>query len=353
MRLLPLAVLFVSLALLAVVAWAIASTPGDVIKQEASTIVLPSPESTEVALVTVFKGESAKEIGDNLEAEQVIQSGLLFRMMVTFMGVEDELVAGDYEFDRGLTTLEVIGRLRRGITLPLVVTVPEGLRAEEIGLLMEEKGIVSAVDFGKALATGSYDFDFLAQRPSGMGLEGYLFPATYSFSRRATAQDVVEAMLAAFKKQVADPLSTEIAASGLTLHEVLTLASIVEREAKLPEERPLIASVFLNRLSLGLPLQADPTVQYAVASDPDSIRRYGYWKRALTEEDLQVDSLYNTYRFSGLPPGPIANPGVDSIRAVLRPARTNYLFFVAKDDGSHAFAETLEEHQRNVDQYQH
>jgi UPF0755 protein len=352
MRLLPLAVLFVSLALLAVVAWAIASTPGAVLNQEPALIVRPTPRSTEVALVTVFEGESAKEIGDNLETEEVIQSEPLFRIMVTLMGIEDELVAGDYEFDRGLTTLEVIGRIRWGITLPLVVTVPEGLRAEEIGLLMEEKGVVSGEDFGRALATGEYDFDFLAQRPTGLGLEGYLFPATYGFSRRATARGVVEEMLAAFEEQVADELDTEIAASGLTLHEALTLASVVEREAVLPEERPVIASVFLNRLSLGLPLQADPTVQYAVGSDRESVRRYGYWKRALTEEDLQVESLYNTYRVNGLPPGPIANPGVDSVRAVVRPTRTNYLFFVAKDDGSHVFAETLEEHQRNVDLYQ-
>ena len=352
MRLLPLAVLFISLAVLAVIAWAIASTPAAVLNQEVPPIARPSPESTEIALVTVLEGESAKDIGENLEKEEVIQSGPLFRIMVTLIGIEGELVAGEYEFDRGLTTLEVIGRIRRGITLPLVVTIPEGLRAEEIGLLLEEKGVVSAEDFGEALATGEYDFDFLAQRPSGLGLEGYLFPATYGFSRSATAQGVVEDMLAAFEEQVADALQRDIAASGLTLHEALTLASIVEREAALPEERPVIASVFLNRLSLGLPLQADPTVQYAVGSDPESVRRYGYWKRSLTEEDLQVNSLYNTYRVNGLPPGPIANPGVDSMRAVVRPTRTNYLFFVAKDDGSHVFAETLEEHQRNVDRYQ-
>jgi len=352
MRLLPLAVLFVSLATLAVVVWAIASTPGSVLNDEPSPVVRPTPRSTEVALVAVLEGEGAKDIGESLEKEGVIQSASLFRIMVSLMGIEDELVAGDYEFDRGLTTLEVIGRIRNGITLPLVITIPEGLRAEEIGLLLEEKGIVSAEDFGEALATSDYDFDFLAQRPPGQGLEGYLFPATYGFSRNVTAEAVVEQMLAAFEKQVADPLDSQIAASRLTLHEALTLASIVEREAALPEERPIIASVFLNRLSIGLPLQADPTVQYAVANDPESVRLYGYWKTALTEADLEVNSIYNTYLVTGLPPGPIANPGVDSIRAVLRPSRTNYLFFVAKDDGSHVFAETLEEHQHNVDLYQ-
>ncbi|HWQ28370.1 MAG TPA: endolytic transglycosylase MltG, partial [Dehalococcoidia bacterium] len=138
----------------------------------------------------------------------------------------------------------------------------------------------------------------------------------------------------------------------LTPWQVVTLASIVEREARVPEERPLIASVFLNRLRLGIPLQADPTVQYALANDPANVEAFGYWKSELTVDDLRLDSPYNTYVYVGLPPGPICNPGLDAIRAVLRPAQTNYLFFVAKPDGSHAFAETLEEHERNVAQYQ-
>ena len=133
---------------------------------------------------------------------------------------------------------------------------------------------------------------------------------------------------------------------------MITLASIVEREAVKPEERPLIASVFFNRLKVGMPLQADPTVQFALANDPLNVEKYGYWKKDLSLADLDVDSPYNTYKNMGLPPGPIACPGLDSIRAVLRPAQTNYLFFVAKDDGSHVFAETLEEHLRNVQLYQ-
>jgi len=133
---------------------------------------------------------------------------------------------------------------------------------------------------------------------------------------------------------------------------VVTLASIVEREAVEPSERPIIASVFLNRLRAGIALQADPTVQYAVGQNNPSVAKYGYWKKDLTLDDLQVDSPYNTYVHPGLPPGPIANPGLASINAVVRPASTNYLYFVAKNDGTHVFAETLEEHLRNVEQYQ-
>jgi UPF0755 protein len=266
------------------------------------------------------------------------------------MGVEGKMVAGSYEFDRGMPTLQVIGRLRAGITMPLTVTVPEGLRSEEVALLMEREGIVSAEEFRAALASEKYDFGFLAERPPGAGLEGYLFPATYGFSRGVTAEEMVRRMLAAFDEQVTPELRQAAQNAGLTLHEAVTLASIIEREAVKAEERPVIAGVFLNRLRLGMPLDADPTVQYALANDSANVERFGFWKQGLTLEDLQVDSPYNTYVNGGLPPGPICNPGLASLEAVAHPAQTGYLYFVARDDGSHVFAETLEEHQRNVEE---
>ena len=140
--------------------------------------------------------------------------------------------------------------------------------------------------------------------------------------------------------------------AGLPIHTVVTLASIVEREAAVPEERPIIAQVFLKRIREGVPLEADPTVQYALGNDAFNVVQFGYWKQDLTEADLFVDSPYNTYQVSGLPPGPIANPGTESIAAVINPAETDFLYFVAKGDGSHAFAETLEEHLANVEMYQ-
>jgi UPF0755 protein len=143
-----------------------------------------------------------------------------------------------------------------------------------------------------------------------------------------------------------------IQAQGLTDFQTLTLASIVEREAQVASERPMIASVFLNRMKQGIPLQADPTIQYAVAQDPASIAANGWWKRDLTVDDLKINSPYNTYANKGLPPGPICNPGRDAIAAVAHPAQTNFLYFVAKGDGSHAFAATLEEHNANIQKYQ-
>jgi UPF0755 protein len=351
-RLLALAIIAAVLAATSLTAWVISSAPGAVLQDEASISALPTPSGSDVASIEVAEGDGAGDIGRRLEQAGVIRSARLFDVLVALMGVEDEMVAGGYEFDRGMPTLQVIGRLRGGVTMPLMVTVPEGLRSEEVALLMERGGIVPAEDFRRALAAEQYDFDFLLGRPPGAGLEGYLFPATYGFSRGVTAEEMVRRMLAAFDEQVTPELRQAAQATGLTLHEAVTLASIVEREAVKADERPLIAGVFLNRVRLGMSLDADPTVQYALANDPASVERFGFWKQGLTLEDLQVDSPYNTYVNGGLPPGPICNPGLASLEAVAHPAQTGYLYFVAREDGSHVFAETLEEHQRNVEEQQ-
>ncbi|HEV8574322.1 MAG TPA: endolytic transglycosylase MltG, partial [Dehalococcoidia bacterium] len=180
-------------------------------------------------------------------------------------------------------------------------------------------------------------------------LDGYLFPATYTIRRRDTARDVVQQMLQAFADNVPASVQEQATELGLTLHEVVTLASIIEREAVIAEERPVMAQVFLKRLRLGISLEADPTVQYALAEEPENVARFGYWKAVLTLEDLETDSPYNTYVEAGLPPGPIASPRLDSINAVVNPADTDYLYFVAKSDRSHAFAETFAEHQENIE----
>lgn len=351
-RLLALATIAAALAATSLTAWVIAGTPGAVLQDEPPIAALPTPSGSDVATLEVAEGDGAGDIGRRLEEAGVIRSARLFDILAALMGVEDEMVAGRYEFDRGMPTLQVIGRLRLGATMPLVVTVPEGLRSEEVALLMERGGIVSADEFRRALAPEEYDFDFLAERPPGAGLEGYLFPATYGFSRGVRAEEAVRPMLAAFDTQMAPELRQAAQDTGLTLHQAVTLASIVEREAVKADERPLIAGVFLNRLRLGMRLDADPTVQYALANDPASVERFGFWKQGLTLEDLQVDSPYNTYVNGELPPGPICNPGLSSLEAVANPEQTSYLYFVAREDGSHVFAETFEEHLRNVEQYQ-
>jgi UPF0755 protein len=346
-RAVPALVVLGLVAMLAAGVWLLSQTPGTLVN-EPPPVLGPTPQpGAQTVFVTVEDGDTAGEIGEKLENAGVVQSGRLFRVLATLMGAGDDLVAGEYEFERGETALTAVRRISQGVTAPLVVTIPEGLRKEEIGQLLERRGVVSADEFQRAL-DGAYTQPFMAGLPMNAGLEGFLFPATYGFSRDATAHGVVEQLLNAFQQRFEADMQIGLAATNRSLLEVVTLASIVEREAQVPNERPIIASVFLNRLELGLPLQADPTVQYALGNNLASVLEFGYWKQELTEADLDTPSPYNTYVVVGLPPGPIANPGLDSILAALEPAHTNLLFFVACPDGSHAFAETLEEHNSNV-----
>ena len=334
-------------ALLGVGVWLLSETPATLVNEEPPRLGPTRQPGAEPIIVEVDEGDSAEEIGEKLEEAGVIESARLFRVLASLLGVSNDMAAGDYEFEHTETALSAVRRISQGVTASLVVTIPEGLRAEEIGGLLERRGVVSAADFRNALGV-SYVTPFLEGEPGG-GLEGFLFPATYGFSRPLLPHMAVQQLLDAFDQRYREELLPALArAGGRPLDEIVVLASIVEREARVAEERPLIASVFLNRLELGLPLQADPTVQYALGNDPESVRRFGYWKQELTLADLLVSSPYNTYVTVGLPPGPIANPGLDSLLAAVRPAETNYLFFVARPDGSHAFAETLEEHRRNV-----
>jgi UPF0755 protein len=349
MRFVPLAGILLAVVMVAVGIWQITETPGSLLKEEPPT-VLPTSTPGEPVIITIQEGQNAQEVGDKLEDAGVISSGLLFRVLVALEGYDQKLVAGDYEFEKGMPTLEVAERIHRGQTAPLVVTIREGLRAEEIAELMESKKVIPAADFLQAIDQW-YEFSFLYTKPYWANLEGYLFPDTYFFRRNMTAEAVVQQIMENFDQRFDADLREEAAVAGLSLRTVLILASIVEREAQVPEERPIIAGVFLTRLRRGMPLEADPTVQYAVDNDPASVAKYGYWKQELTQADLEVDSLYNTYRNAGLPPGPICNPGLASIQAVIRPAQTDYLYFVARADGSHVFAETLEEHLSNIQQY--
>jgi UPF0755 protein len=325
--------------------WLLVGTSGSLVTGQPGRLG-PEPQD-ETVVVHIDTGDSASAIADKLREGGVIESARLFRVLVSLMGVSNKLEAGDYEFTKIASTAIVAQRISLGITSSRAVTIREGLRSQEIGALLERDGIVPANDFQAALAE-SYDASFLSALTPGVGLEGFLFPATYGAPQETGAHDMVQQMLDAFDDRYASDIQPLLADSTLSMFEAVTLASIVEREAQRPEERPVIASVFLNRLAAGIPLQADPTVQYALGSDPASVAQFGYWKRDLTLNDLATDSPYNTYVHPGLPPGPIANPGLDPILAVLQPAQTDYLYFVARPDGSHVFAETLEEHQRNV-----
>ncbi len=348
MRQLPVVVGFLVVVVTAIAVWQISESP-DTIPEDAPVAVPSAPPGQPID-VTIVPGQSPAEIGQVLEELGVIESDVQFRALVALLGYDRVLQAGDYEFRSGMPALEVVYLMRRGSIATREVTIVEGWRLEQIADALEEHGIPRE-EFLAAARAGEYDFDFLADLDPEQSLEGFLFPDTYTFRRSDTARDIIEGMLQRFDDKIPPALREEATQGGLTFHEILTIASLVEREAQLDEERPIIAQVFLARLSLGMPMEADPTVQYAIAADADSVAEYGYWKHELTQEDLEVDSPYNTYGVPALPPGPIASPGLASIIAVIRPADTEYLFFVATLDGSHAFAETFEGHLENVNRY--
>jgi UPF0755 protein len=355
-RFLPVLAVVLVLGMTAATVWIITGSSGMVEEIPPTPFATPPTPAPEPVTVSLKEGAAVRDIAETLEEQGVIDSAIQFRVLAELLGYEKMLQAGEYEFDPGTPALEAVYRMQRGIISPLFVTVVEGWRLEEIADVLDEQGVISREDFLEAAVAGNFDRDFQFLRRLGHAtpLDGYLFPATYFYRRDDSAEDVIQQMLETMTadENFNQDLQDEALDRGLTVHGVLTLASIIEREAKVPEERPIMAQVFLKRLRLGIPLEADPTVQYALADDPESVEEFGYWKAQLTDEDLEVDSDYNTYRVAGLPPTPIAAPRLDSIVAVIEPADTNYLYFVAKPDGSHAFAETLEEHEQNIEEYQ-
>lgn len=349
------AIVGVALALaLGVAAWMILGGPGSVPR---SGVDLALAASDEPIYIVVQAGDNAGLIGERLQAAGVIESAAAFQRLAALTGAERTLAAGEYEFTRDTATLDAVVRIRDGLTAARIVGFPEGMRLEEVAELLEARGVVAANDFlaaANTIATSGTDIDadLLSSRPRTATLEGYIYPATYSFSRSITADEVVLTMLQTMSERFTPELRAEARAQGLSVHDVLTLAAIVEREVVIPDERAVIASVYRNRLDIGMPLQADPTVQYAITARPGSVQQYGYWKRELSLTDLQFPSAYNTYVEAGMPPGPIGSVSIEAIEAVIRPVQTNYLFFVARNDGSHAFTETFEQHQLNVQRYQ-
>jgi UPF0755 protein len=305
----------------------------------------PAGSPSVSATLDVEPGQDARSVAEQLARLDVLHEPGLFVAYARYRGLDTRIEAGRFEVDGSMTVRNLAEHLQQATTSRFTVTIPEGLRREQIARLVGDLGLgFSAADF---LAATRNPPPPTSEAPAGAAnLEGFLFPDTYTFDPRMSATEAVELMTDNFQSHVGPDLVEGLAAHGLTVFQGITLASIVEREAVLPSERPVIASVFFNRLARGIPLQSDPTVQYALGwEDPE-----GYWKPDLTAADLQIDSPYNTYLYGGLPPGPIANPGLDSIEAVAHPARTDYLFFRAACDGSgaHRFASTFDEHVANA-----
>ncbi|MGE5619104.1 MAG: endolytic transglycosylase MltG [Sphingomonadaceae bacterium] len=344
----------VIVATVVAVGWNLVRDPEPLLNELLSRLDEPAVSGdTSARVFVVQNGETASTIGERLQSEGLIRDARVFRYMADLRGVAGDLAAGEYELSAGMKPSEILARIAAGETRPTpLVTVPEGWRAEEIAERMAARGIGSAEQFMAVVRQGKSTSPALAGLPPGASLEGYLFPETYAIDNKTTPESMVARMVEQFESQFTPEMREKADRLGMTIHQIVILASVIEREAVIPSERPLMAGVFFNRLREGMPLQSDPTVQYALATaDPQSRAEHGWWKRELTVQDLEIDSPYNTYRYPGLPAGPICNPGLASLRAAVEPESTDFLYFVAKPDGSHAFAATLDEHNANVATY--
>ena len=317
-------VLLMLLGGLGTLAW-LAVTPSRAVRQGPLIVFIPPHESM-------------LGIAGRVAEAEVVRSRLAFLATTVARGVFRSLKAGEYEVPRNATTWDVVTLLQSGQVRQRAVLHPEGATVAELGRAFEAEQLAAA----DAIARVAGDKKFLAAHGiEASSAEGYLFPDTYQFVRGMTPEEMLGRMLNRMRNKLTPALKDRARARGLTVHELLTLASIIEREAVVKDEQRLISAVFWNRLRVGMPLQADPTVQYAVAKE----------RRALSRADLLTDHPYNTYIRTGLPPGPIASPGLGAIEAALEPAPVKYLFFVAQDDKRHYFSMSVDEHNRAVARY--
>jgi len=295
-------------------------------------------------VVQIPPNASTVDIAVVLDDHDLIRNQTAFRLYARFTGLDARLQAGEYEISPGLSTPEIIDFLVQGRTRLIRFTIPEGLNLDQITVLLVESGLVDQETFARLLGEIAASHPLGYELPTGgFSLEGYLFPDTYLISPGTGEKEIIMCMLSRFEEEIERlDLAARARERGMTLHEAVTLASLIEREARVPEERRVISGVLHNRLRLGMLLQVDATVIYALGD---------YAREVVLYADLKVDSPYNTYRYPGLPPAPIASPGRESLLAAVEPEEHDYLYYVAKPDGSHAFSRTLAEHNENKRRY--
>jgi UPF0755 protein len=292
--------------------------------------------------VEIPQGSGTNEIGRRLVDAGVVRDLFIFRAAMWWSGDSRSLKAGEYRFAGPMNAAQVVEKLARGEVHARRITFPEGLTILDMAKIYEDRGFGRAADFVAAAGDVSL---IKGLDPEAPDLEGYLYPETYAIPRGTPAARLVTLMVERFLGAYTDDLQQQASAQGLTTRQVVTLASLVEKETGQEQERPLVAAVYRNRMKLGMGMQADPTVIYA-------LQKAGKYDGNIRRADLQFDSPYNTYKYPGLPPGPIASPRKASLAAALAPADVTYLYFVSRNDGTHVFATTLAEHNKNVREFQ-
>jgi UPF0755 protein len=293
---------------------------------------------------TVEVGESVDSVANHLQSVGLIQDAEALRAYMIYAGMDTSMQAGEYKLSTAMSAMDIAHELQDATPEEVTFVVLPGWRLEEVAHSLATSGLsVTNDEFLSAAKTPPQDYDFLAGAGS---IEGFVYPDSYIFLRKISVDEMINDMLRNFSAHLTLDLKNGFEKQGLTVYQAVTLASMVEREAVQEEEQPLIASVYLNRLKIGMKLDADPTVQYAIGYN---FLQQSWWTNPLSLLDLQVNSIYNTYKYPGLPPTPIANPGLSALHAVAFPEDTNYYFFRAKCDGSgfHEFSETFDEHLQN------
>ncbi|MDR4479057.1 MAG: endolytic transglycosylase MltG [Nitrospira sp.] len=297
---------------------------------------IPKPPSH---IVLIPEGSTFQQVANILQNEQLIRSRAAFLLLGKTRENDRKIRPGEYELDGGMSPREILGKLLAGRVVLHPVTIPEGYSLVQIADVLGAQQVTDTKEFTKLVRDRAFITTLGIEADS---LEGYLFPETYSFARGTKAKEVIKTLVDGLRRVWGADLQEQAARMKLSLHQVLTLASVIEKETGSKDERDLIAAVFHNRLRKKIPLQSDPTVIYGLPDFDGNIHK----------RDLSIMSPYNTYRVQGLPPGPIASPGIHSLRAALFPAQTSYLYFVSRNDGTHQFSSTLEEHNQAVEKYQ-
>ena len=318
----------------------ISINPMQIISEKSSDDEKNSEEKRKIH-IKIRAGMSTSEIADQLAEKNIISSSLKFRIVSRLRDYDDKMKPGTYVFSENMEDEEVFEKILNGEKFVVTFTIPEGFGVKEIANRLYDLDIVDKKDFlDEAKNFQPYDY-MKKQKNVFYSAEGFLFPDTYTIETDYSVEEILNLMAKNFDERLSEEMRKKAEEKNLTIYELITLASIVEKEVKFDEDRAIVAQVFFKRLQLNMPLQTDATLQYLMDTPKEDV----------SIEDTKIDSPYNTYQHAGLPPGPIANPGLESIEAVLNPADTNYLYFVADRDGHNHYSDTYEEHMDLVNQY--
>src|SRR5205807_430927 len=301
----------------------------------------PANPGTSKVRVVVVPGATFHEVANTLHRTGLIDSVTVFDLYARYKHLDRNVQAGAYELSRNLNMIQILTALQTAIPEEIFVTIPEGYTIKKTAALLDKGGLIKGSEYTALAVQGKFNYDFLKDLPPGASLEGFLFPDTYLIPRSGTAKDLITQQLEAFKRLWNETRQGQAAKRKLNALQVVTIASLIEREAAYQVDRPLVASVIYNRLAAGWPLQIDATVLYAK----------GEWQASVTTQDRMIQSPYNTYLHTGLPPGPIANPGIKAIDAALQPAQTGYFFYLSDPQGHNHYAKTNDEFARLLKQY--